>query len=225
MKVSGQHHAPADLPPGKEPVSHWIRGYVWPRASLNSQDSSSRSSNPQPCHYTNYESPTAIQMGGNFLYIKLSNLYNTQGSVERWKSVRIRGERRKMPASVESNNTQPLCVALNPSAGWSKWSRSYVMVVKQGCVMHYKLVNCETRIYNYSFIFLIVFYHKTFSIDVTSACNNLQALSLRCQLEQGQSQLWCFNTDRNGAVVMCVIVDMTTILKRILNQYGPGRRH
>lgn len=78
------------------------------------------------------------------------------------------------------------------------------MVAKQGCAMYYKLVNCEIRLYNYSFISVVVFYHKTFSIDVTSAYNNLQALSLRCQLEQGQSQLCCFNTDRNGNVVMCV---------------------
>jgi len=28
------------------------------------------------------------------------------------------------------------------------------MVAKQGCVMHYKLVTCETRMYNYSFIFV-----------------------------------------------------------------------
>jgi hypothetical protein len=76
------------------------------------------------------------------------------------------------------------------------------MVAKQGCVMHYKLVNYETRIYNYSFIFVTVFYYKTFSIDITSAYNNLLVSSLRCQLEQGQSQSCCFNRDRNGGVVM-----------------------
>lgn len=96
--------------------------------------------------------------GDNFLYFKLSNLHNRQGRAERWKFVRIRREGRKMPASVESNkqHTTSLC-RFKPSAGWSKWSRSYVLVAKQGCVMHYELVTCETRMYNYSFIFVTVF--------------------------------------------------------------------
>jgi len=35
MEVSGQLHAPAALPPGKEPVTHWIGGWVGPRAVLD----------------------------------------------------------------------------------------------------------------------------------------------------------------------------------------------
>jgi hypothetical protein len=36
MEVSGQLHAPAALPPGKEPlVPHWIGGWVGPRAVLD----------------------------------------------------------------------------------------------------------------------------------------------------------------------------------------------
>jgi hypothetical protein len=36
MEVSGQYHAPAALPPGKEPHStHWIGGWVGPRISLD----------------------------------------------------------------------------------------------------------------------------------------------------------------------------------------------
>jgi hypothetical protein len=33
--VSGQHHSPADLLPGKEPDTHWIRGWLDPRAGLD----------------------------------------------------------------------------------------------------------------------------------------------------------------------------------------------
>jgi hypothetical protein len=33
--VSGQFHAPAALPLGKEPGTHWIRGWVDPRAGLD----------------------------------------------------------------------------------------------------------------------------------------------------------------------------------------------
>jgi len=36
MKVSGQFHKPAALPPGKEPPStHWIGGWVDPRTVLD----------------------------------------------------------------------------------------------------------------------------------------------------------------------------------------------
>jgi hypothetical protein len=36
FKVSGQLHAPAALPPGKEPPrTHWIGGWVGPRAGLD----------------------------------------------------------------------------------------------------------------------------------------------------------------------------------------------
>jgi hypothetical protein len=36
MEVSGQLHAPAALTPGKEPPrSHWIGGWVGPRAGLD----------------------------------------------------------------------------------------------------------------------------------------------------------------------------------------------
>jgi len=34
MEVSGQHHAPAVLPSGKNPTTHWIRGWVGHRAGL-----------------------------------------------------------------------------------------------------------------------------------------------------------------------------------------------
>jgi hypothetical protein len=35
MEVSGQLHAPATLPPEKEPVTHWIGGWVGLRAVLD----------------------------------------------------------------------------------------------------------------------------------------------------------------------------------------------
>jgi len=51
MKVSGQLHAPAALPPGKEPMV-WIRGGVGPSAVLDTVvkreiPSSRRGSNPK----------------------------------------------------------------------------------------------------------------------------------------------------------------------------------
>jgi hypothetical protein len=53
MEVSGQLHAPAALPPGKEPPgSHWIGGWVDPRAVLDAVvkrkiPSPGRESNPR----------------------------------------------------------------------------------------------------------------------------------------------------------------------------------
>ena len=35
MEVGGQRHAPAALPPGKTPGTHWIRGWVGPRAGVD----------------------------------------------------------------------------------------------------------------------------------------------------------------------------------------------
>jgi hypothetical protein len=35
MEVSGQLHAPAALPPGKDPGPHWRGGWVSPRAVLD----------------------------------------------------------------------------------------------------------------------------------------------------------------------------------------------
>jgi hypothetical protein len=35
MEVSGQLHALAALPPGKDPGTHWIGGWVGPRAVLD----------------------------------------------------------------------------------------------------------------------------------------------------------------------------------------------
>jgi hypothetical protein len=35
MRVGGQLHAPATLPPGKIPVTHFIGGWVGPRACLD----------------------------------------------------------------------------------------------------------------------------------------------------------------------------------------------
>jgi hypothetical protein len=36
MKVSGQLHIPAALPPGeRSPDTHWIRGWMGPRAGLD----------------------------------------------------------------------------------------------------------------------------------------------------------------------------------------------
>ena len=101
-------------------------------------------------HYTNYDCPAAIHMGANVPYMKLSNLHNTQGRVERWKLVPVRRERRKTVQHTTSLRR------FKPSAGCSKWSRRYVIVAKQGCVMHYKLANWETRTYNYSFVSVTV---------------------------------------------------------------------
>jgi hypothetical protein len=52
MEVSGQLHAPATLSRGKAPVTHWIGGWVRPRAVLDAVvkrkiPSSRRESNPR----------------------------------------------------------------------------------------------------------------------------------------------------------------------------------
>jgi hypothetical protein len=44
MKVGGQFHAPAALPPGKRPGTHCIEGWVGPRAGLDG----CRKSRPHP---------------------------------------------------------------------------------------------------------------------------------------------------------------------------------
>jgi hypothetical protein len=56
MEVSGQLHAPAALPPGKEsPGIHWIGGWVGPRAGLDATEKREalhcRKSNPGPSLY------------------------------------------------------------------------------------------------------------------------------------------------------------------------------
>jgi hypothetical protein len=35
MEVNGQLHTPTDLPPRKTPGTHWIGGWVGPRADLD----------------------------------------------------------------------------------------------------------------------------------------------------------------------------------------------
>jgi hypothetical protein len=52
MEMSGQLHVPASLPPGKEPVTHWIGGWGGPRAVLDAAvkrkiHSPRRESNPR----------------------------------------------------------------------------------------------------------------------------------------------------------------------------------
>jgi hypothetical protein len=56
MEVSGQLHAPAALPPGKElliPIG-WIRGWVGPRAVL---DAVVKRKIPSPCRESNPRIP------------------------------------------------------------------------------------------------------------------------------------------------------------------------
>jgi hypothetical protein len=55
MQVSGQLHALAALPPGKEPLdTHWIRGWVGPRAVL---DMVVKRKIPSPCWESNPRTP------------------------------------------------------------------------------------------------------------------------------------------------------------------------
>jgi hypothetical protein len=35
MEMSGQHHAPAALPPGQNPDTHWTGGWVGPRTNVD----------------------------------------------------------------------------------------------------------------------------------------------------------------------------------------------
>jgi hypothetical protein len=55
MEVSGQLHAPAALPPGKEPlVPIWIGGWVGPRAV---PDAVVKRKIPSPCREPNPRTP------------------------------------------------------------------------------------------------------------------------------------------------------------------------
>jgi hypothetical protein len=55
MEVSGQLHAPAALPPGKEPPgTHWIGGWVGPGAVL---DAVVKRKIPSPRRETNPRTP------------------------------------------------------------------------------------------------------------------------------------------------------------------------
>jgi hypothetical protein len=57
MEVSGQLHAPAALPPEKDPPgTHWIGGWVGPRAGLDMV-----SKRPSPCRESNPDRPAHSQ--------------------------------------------------------------------------------------------------------------------------------------------------------------------
>jgi hypothetical protein len=70
MEVSGQFHAPAALPPGKEPWYHWIRDWVGPRAVLDAVvkrriPSPRRESNPRtPIRNTGREFDAGVLWSG-----------------------------------------------------------------------------------------------------------------------------------------------------------------
>jgi len=61
MKVGGQDHAPAAMPPGKRPGTHCIGGCVGPRAGLDAYEKSHphppRSVQPVASRYTDYAIP------------------------------------------------------------------------------------------------------------------------------------------------------------------------
>jgi len=54
MGVGGKRHTPAALPPGKKPGTHYIRGWVGPRAGVQGCGKSrlNRDSMPVPSRYT-----------------------------------------------------------------------------------------------------------------------------------------------------------------------------
>jgi hypothetical protein len=54
MEVSGQLHAPAALPPRKATGTHWIRGWVCPRAVL---DAGVKRKIPSPLRESNPRTP------------------------------------------------------------------------------------------------------------------------------------------------------------------------
>jgi hypothetical protein len=54
MEVTGQLHAPAAFPPGKAPGTHWIGGWVGPRAVL---DAAVKRKIPSPRRESNPRTP------------------------------------------------------------------------------------------------------------------------------------------------------------------------
>jgi hypothetical protein len=57
MRVGGQFHAPAALPPGKRPGTHCIGGWVGPRAGLDGCEKSRPHRDSIPGRYTDYAIP------------------------------------------------------------------------------------------------------------------------------------------------------------------------
>jgi hypothetical protein len=73
MDVSGQVHAPAAIPRWRDPPrTHWIGGWMGPRAGL---DTVAKRKIPSPCRESNPDRPAhrlvAISTRGNFKFFGL----------------------------------------------------------------------------------------------------------------------------------------------------------
>jgi len=75
--VSGKRHTPAALPPGKSPGTHFIGGWMYPRACLDGcgksrphQNSIPGPSSPVASRYTDYDIPAHNNNDNN------NNYYN-----------------------------------------------------------------------------------------------------------------------------------------------------
>jgi hypothetical protein len=74
MEVSGQFHAPAALPSGKQdPGTHWTRGCVGPRTGLDAMEKGKTSSHyrgiePRPS--TSATTPTELYVTENRMYCR-----------------------------------------------------------------------------------------------------------------------------------------------------------
>jgi hypothetical protein len=73
MEVSGQLHAPAALPPGKEPPgTHWKGGWVGPRAVL---DAVVKRKIPSPRRVSNLRTPIVQSVAQRYTDWAITALY------------------------------------------------------------------------------------------------------------------------------------------------------
>jgi hypothetical protein len=68
MRVGGQLHAPAALPPGKRPGTHCIGGRVGPRAGLDGCEKSRPTGIRSPDRPASSESPYRLRYQKHFIH-------------------------------------------------------------------------------------------------------------------------------------------------------------
>jgi hypothetical protein len=138
MGVSGQRHAPAALyPRGKDPRTHWIGGWVGPRAGLDAGDTRKILC---PCRGSNPDRPARSQTLYRLSYRGSLHfvIINTFVSSESTYSSRCKPQRPKLRAEYRHHLWSPksatiipgvlrvrtqddvICCPVVPGGGWEK---------------------------------------------------------------------------------------------------------